>query len=135
MCNFHLAFFSMHFVSISVVHAYSSINTDTAWKKSYFDLSERSDFHMLDNSSIAVHTFAIRMLTSLSVDETLLPRYVNLSTNFRCSQHRVEIAPTCLKHTHSILFVFTWRSVPSAVCSRLSSRDSAWAGVFPRSAI
>ena len=37
---------------------------------------------MIDNLLIAVHTFAWRILMSLSV-ETLLPRYVNLSTNFR----------------------------------------------------
>ena len=32
---------------------------------------------MIDNLSVAVHTFSMRMLTSLSVDEILLPRYVN----------------------------------------------------------
>ena len=35
------------------------------------------------NKLTAVHTFARCILTSLSVDETLLLRYVNLSTNFR----------------------------------------------------
>ena len=37
-------------------------------------LSVRSDFHMTDSSSIAVHAFSSRILTSFSVDETLLPR-------------------------------------------------------------
>ena len=65
---------------VHVVYPYSSIDTATAWKKSYFILS---DFHMIDNQSIAVHTFTKHILTSLLVDEILLPRYVSLSTNFR----------------------------------------------------
>ena len=36
-----------------------------------------------DELSIAVHAFTRRIITSLSVDEILLPRYVNLYTNFR----------------------------------------------------
>ena len=40
-------------------------------------LSERSDFWMVDNQSITVHDFSMHMLTSLSVDKILLPRYVN----------------------------------------------------------
>ena len=46
----------------------------TAWKKLHFILSIRSDFHMTDSLLIAVHAFASRMLMSVSVDETLLPR-------------------------------------------------------------
>ena len=42
---------------------------------------------MIDNLSIAV-----RMLTSLSIDEILLPRYVNWSTNFRVLPLRMEMA-------------------------------------------
>ena len=42
-----------------------------------FILSDKSDFHIIDNQSIAVHNFANCMLTSLSVDEILLLRYVN----------------------------------------------------------
>ena len=37
---------------------------------------------MIDNLLITVHAFAKDMLTSLSVDEILLPGYVNLSSNF-----------------------------------------------------
>ena len=36
----------------------------------------RCDFHMTDSLSIEVHAFASRMLVSVSVDETLLPRSV-----------------------------------------------------------
>ena len=38
---------------------------------------------MVVNLSIAAHTLLIRMLTSLSVDEILLPWYVNWFTNFK----------------------------------------------------
>ena len=94
-------FFSMRFVSIYVVHPYSNIDTATAWKKSHFISSDRSNFHIINNQSIEVHTFAGRILTLLSVDEILLHRYVNLSTNFR-----VEMAPSRLKHMYSVLFAF-----------------------------
>ena len=123
----------MHFVSVHVVHQCSSIDTATAWKKKNI-LLDRSDFHMIINRSIAVHTFAKHMLMLFSVDEILLPRYVNLSTNFRGLPLRIEIAPSCLKHMYSVLFAFTKRPMPSAACSRLCSRDSAWADVFASSA-
>ena len=68
------SFFSSRFVSVHVVHPYSSIDTTAAWKKLLFILSVRSDFHMTDSLLIAVHTFVIRVSMSFSVDETLLPR-------------------------------------------------------------
>ena len=40
------SFFSSRFVSVQVVHPYSSIDTTAAWKKLRFILSVRSDFHM-----------------------------------------------------------------------------------------
>ena len=47
----------MRFVSIHVMHPYSSIDSATTWKKSHFILMDRPDFHMIDNLSYAVHTF------------------------------------------------------------------------------
>ena len=119
-----------------MVHPYNSIDTTAAWKKLCFILSDRSDFHMINNLSIAAHAFSSRIL-SFSVDETLLPRYVNLFTNFREPPFSVKISPFffCLKHMYSVLSAFTWRSMPSAACSRLCSRDSAWVSVFARSAM
>ena len=64
----------MRFVSIHVVHPYSSIDTTAAWKKLRFILSVRSNFHMTDSLLMAVHAFASRVLMSVSVNETLLPR-------------------------------------------------------------
>ena len=68
--------------------------------------SARLDFHLIDNLFIAVQTFAWHMLTSLLVDEILLLRYVNLSTNFRGLSLKVEMTLSCLKHINSVVFVF-----------------------------
>ena len=58
---------------------------------------------MINNLSIVIHTFARCMLTSLSVDKILLPRYVNLSTNFRGGPLRLEMVPSHLKPMHFVL--------------------------------
>ena len=52
-------------------------------KKLRFILSDKFDFHIINNPSIAVHAFASHVLISFSVHETLLSRYVNLFTTFR----------------------------------------------------
>ena len=83
----------MFLVSIHVVHSYSSINMTAAWKKLCFVLSVRSDFHMTDSLSIAVHAFASCVLMSILVDETLLPRLVNLSMSFIELPFSVEMLP------------------------------------------
>ena len=54
------SFFSIRLVSVQIVHPYSSIDTTAAWKKLRFILSMRSDFHMIDSLSIAVHAFVSR---------------------------------------------------------------------------
>ena len=63
------SFFSIGLVSVHVVHPYSRIDTIVAWKKCFF-LSDRFDFHMIENLSIAVHAFACRTWVSFLVDET-----------------------------------------------------------------
>ena len=68
------SFFSSRFVSVHVVHPYSSIDVTAAWKKLRFILSVRSDFHIIDSLLIAVHAFVNLVSMSFSVDETLLPR-------------------------------------------------------------
>ena len=77
------SFFSSCLVNVYVVHPYSSIETIDAWKKLRFILSVRSDFHMTDSLSKTVHAFVSHVSVSFSVDETLLPRQVNLFTSFR----------------------------------------------------
>ena len=76
------------------------------------------------------------MLTSLSVDEILLPHHGNLSTIFRGLPIKVEMPPPSphLKHMKSVLFLFIWRPMAPAAGSRLCSWDLVWAGVFAQSA-
>ena len=56
------------------MHPHSRIDKTTASKKLRFILSDKSDFHMIDNLSIAVYAFASRILMSFSIDEMLPPR-------------------------------------------------------------
>ena len=58
---------------------------------------------MIDNMSIAPHTFVRCMLTTLSINEILLPRYVNQSTNFRDLLFKVEKVPSCLKEMNGFI--------------------------------
>ena len=78
---------------------------------------------MIDNQSITVHAFARYMLISLSVDEILLPRYVNLSTNFRDLPINVQITPSCLKHWNSFICVHV---EANASYSLLQSMQLVW---------
>ena len=101
------SFFSMRFLNVHMVHPCNSINTTTVQEKS--DL-----FHRIDQTSIwstATHAFARRILTSLSEDETLLLRYVNLSIYFRCSLFTVEMAPSRLTYMKSMQQGFDLGSV------------------------
>ena len=68
LVQFPSSFFFIYLVSIHVVHPYSRIDMAAAWKKLRFILSDRSDFHMIDNLSIAVHDFTSHILMSFSVD-------------------------------------------------------------------
>ena len=66
------SFVSICLVSVHVVHPYSSMDTITAWKKMHFISSDKSDFHMTDKLTIAVHAFANYILMSFSIDKMLL---------------------------------------------------------------
>ena len=63
-CVVAVKLFSSLLVSVHVVHPYSSIDMIAAWKKLCFILSARSDFHMTDRLSIAVHAFVSRVSMS-----------------------------------------------------------------------
>ena len=62
----------------------SSLHKDsvTPWNYQLFMRSERLHFHIVNNLSIAVHALRMRTFISLSVDEILLPKYINGSVNF-----------------------------------------------------
>ena len=72
-CSSHLVFFSMHCTKVQVVQPHNNTDTATAWRNLCFIFSERSYFHMVNNPSIAVDVFPMHMMTSLLVDELLLP--------------------------------------------------------------
>ncbi len=78
------------------MHPYSSIDVTAAWKKLRFILSVRSDVHIIDSLLIAVFVFVSLVSMSFSVDSTLLPRYVNLSTSLSGVPSRVEMSPVWL---------------------------------------
>ena len=60
---------------------------------------------MIDKLLIAVHASARHVLVSLSVDEILLLRYVNLRNNFRGLPLKVEVAPSSLKNVLCFIYV------------------------------
>ena len=93
LAQFPSSFFSILFVSIHMVNPYNRIDSTAVRRKILFILSDKSDFHMIDDLSIVVHTFASHILRLFSVDETLLPGYVNLSTSFREPPFSVEMSP------------------------------------------
>ena len=138
-CSQHCCVFAVNLfirlVSVHVVHPYSSINTTATWKKQRFILSARSDFHMTNKLSIAIHGFASLALMSFSIDETPLPWWVNLSTSFKGSPFSVEMSTLWLKHMYSVLSALTWSPMPAAARSRLCRRILAWAGGFARSTV
>ena len=98
---------SRRFVRVQVVQPYSITDIITAWKNCRFSLSVRLDFHITHNLFVAAHAFPICVLSSLSVDEILLPRYVNCSTGLRGLPSSVEMSPFSLKHMNSVLSKFT----------------------------
>ena len=51
----------------------------------------KSDLHMIENKSIEEYGFPMRIIASISVDEILLPRYLNWSFNFRGLPVEVEM--------------------------------------------
>ena len=57
-----------------------------------------------DNLSMPVHVFPMRTLSSFSVKEIFFLRCVKWSTNFTGFPLEVEIGPSYLKHTCSVLF-------------------------------
>ena len=132
LVKFPSSFFSMRFLTDHMVHPHSNIYTTATWKK--FILSNRSKFHIIESLSIAVYAFAWLILTSLSVHETLLLSYVNLSTDFRGPPFKVEMVSSRLKHfTPFCLRSRKGQSPPPAAYSTLYNRESAWVDVFARS--
>ena len=102
LVQFPSSFFSIRLVSVHVVQPYSKIDLIAAWKKLHFILSDKFDFCKIDNLSIAVYAFARRIFMTFSVDETMLPRYVNLYTSFRRPPFSVAMFSFLLKHMYAL---------------------------------
>ena len=94
----------MRFGSVYVVHPYSSIDAFIAWNKCHFILSDKSDYHMTNKSSIAIHIFVRRILTSHSLKEMLLPTYENVSIIFKALTNKVDVATSRIK-IHELSFI------------------------------
>ena len=80
----------------------------------------------------AVQSIHVRMLTSLSVIQMLLPRCVNMSINFRSFLFDVEISLSCLKRMDTVFWVH--KEVNGSICLLpYSPNPSARAGYDTRS--
>ena len=84
-----------------VVQLYGSTDTATSWKNSHFILTDRWDFHIVDNLSVAIHVLPMRIMISLSINEILLPWYAKCFINFRGLLFNEEMALSRLKHVLS----------------------------------
>ena len=91
-------FFSTISLRVNLVHLYGSTETVTVLKETRFILTEKSDFYIIDYLSIAIRAFVRLILKMISVDEILLPRYVNLPTNFRGLPLKVDMKSCFLKY-------------------------------------
>ena len=78
----HLDFDLRRFVKVQLVKPYSRTNTVIAWTKTHFILSERSNVHLVFKLWITVCDFPLPDMISHSVDEILIPKYLNSPTNF-----------------------------------------------------
>ena len=81
-------------------------HTATAWKIYDLILKVMSFFHIVDDKSALVHMFA-----SFSVDEIMLPKYVNYFSNFRVLPFSVELAPfhlECMKPMSHLSSCRSW---------------------------
>ena len=87
-------------------------------------------FCMVDKLLKAVHVLPICILISISVDEILLPKYINRSTNSIFLSFNKEIAQSWIKRMKFVLFEFMGKQISLAVCFRLCCRDSVWAVAF-----
>ena len=103
------------FASVWSDHTLVLTEPQLLWREYVFFLSDRFYVHKIDDQSIEFHNFFRYRWTSLSINEILQPRYVNIFTNFRVLLLRVEIAPNL-----HLAYVFT-RSARSSACLCLFS--------------
>ena len=86
------------------MHPYSRIDTTVTWKKLRFILSDRSDFRMIDNLSIAVHVFARRIYTHICVHKWHQALQIDLSDYNMYTHLQIDWLSLISKFVLSILF-------------------------------
>ena len=91
-----------------------------------------SDFHLFDN--LVVHAFASCILITFSVDETLLPKYVNLSTKFREPPFSVDISSFLIK-TLVLCFVCIHMDANATCCLLQILQESFSVSVYLQEAL
>ena len=102
----------------------------------------RSDFHMAGNFAKVVYAFPVYMFALLSIDEIFQPKYMNQSANFRVIPFDEEWILSLLKYMNPVLPELKVKLISDVWKQDLKigaelwqcSRDSAWSGVFERSA-
>ena len=103
LVQFPSSFFSKYFVNIYMVHLYTSIDTSRTWNNFHFFSPCWNKISIWSITCQQLSTCLLRhMLASLLIDEILLPKYMNLSPNFRGLPLKVKMAHSCLKYINSI---------------------------------
>ena len=109
----------------SVSSCYLIKKIKSSWKPSQTGDCYLPQLFFLVVIKLSISICTLPMLTLLSVDEILLPRYMNWSTDFRSLLCNEEMAPPSLNHMNSTLSKLSLRPMPLTVCSRLCSWDSS----------
>ena len=79
-----LPFVPILYGSRQLFHTTSSVRTELMFIRLCWSANtDTLDFYMFNNLLIGMNVFARCKFMSLSIDEMLLLRYINLSTNFR----------------------------------------------------
>ena len=119
----------IHFLSIHIVNLYNIMISPTSYKKSGFIITDWWILHLISNLSIAFHAFPLAYVENFfSLNEILLPRYMNYSNSFKGLPLVLKMYRSYLNHMKSVLFAFTQSSmlfvafswIYSAECSRFT---------------
>ena len=105
-----------------------------AWKKYSVLLLDRVDFSMIDYLSVVLHALTQGMFISLSVDEIVLPRYVDRSANFRTLPLKHRLTPIVIRKTSVCSIEYILKTTPhkpvavEPLTSPLTKLQISWIG-------
>ena len=89
------------------LYPYLSIDIITVLKNPRCISSDISDPHMIKNFSVSSSTIVRNMLILLLVEEMLLLRYLNCSSNSTVLLIKMETVPFCLKQVFCLICIRT----------------------------